>query len=834
MHKIFIALFLTLIPSFLLAAPEKLFVDVGPPNAVNLPQHISQAQRVRVNRRALQSPRIEIDLFGETFYALRIRIETRKQGEIVWVGHLEGNATDSVIVTIKGAAYSGLIQQGEQVFRISGAPGGGNRLLEVDLRSLPPEDLEGLPDGLGTSDSSTSTSGDSVTGDNIQQDLLVAYTQAACNYAGGCSQLEADIVTAVVDINVAYNESGVGINMNLVGTMLTDYAEPGSASTALSELRSPTDGVMDDVHFVRDNLGADLVALVYNGPGCGIGYLGSSASTAFSVTDVPCLVGNRTMAHEIGHNQGAHHDRVTVGGGVTGSYNYGFRRCNDGSIDDLGSPYFRTVLAYPCSGAPRVGRFSNPDVSYSGVPQGVDPSIDVADAAWNARTLNESAAYVAGFRNASQQSTPPAAPSSLAVGTVSFDQIEFSWIDNASDESAYLVEQSTNGSAFSEVASLAADVTAYSANGLVSETSYSFRVKARNGAGDSAYSNSVSAITSQAPSVIEEFAQSESLNGGTVSGSYTDTHADDGILQSISETGEGGPKRRRKQSYSYTWIFNVSGGAGGVALSANTWVSGAEAAIFDYSTDFGVSWQSMFIVDETSQSAVQSFLLPPTTQGSVWVRAQDADQTNGEGVDSLFVDYLAISSYTEIASLPAAPANLVVVSVVPGNISFTFQDQADNEVGFEVRRSEIDPGLNCGAGSVVATLSANAGTGLVEFTDDSVASDTAYWYSVMAFNSGGISDTCSNTVNVVSATGGNIVLSALGYKEKGLQKAALSWSGAMSGGVIVLRDEVQIATTVNDGAYVDNINQKGGGSYRYQICEQDEPTICSPQQTVSF
>ena len=93
------------------------------------------------------------------------------------------------------------------------------------------------------------------------------------------------------------------------------------------------------------------------------------------------------------------------------------------------------------------------------------------------------------------------------------------------------------------------------------------------------------------------------------------------------------------------------------------------------------------------------------------------------------------------------------MSVLPGSIGFTFQDQADNEIGFEVRRSENDPGSDCGVGSIIATVSANAGTGLVAFNDNSVSSDTAYWYSVTAFNSGGTSGACSNHVNVLSATG---------------------------------------------------------------------------------
>lgn len=833
MRTIIITALLTLMPTLLMAAPEKLFIEVGPPNATDLPEHVTQAHRIRINRRALQSARIEIDLFGEVVYAERIRIEMHTQGEVIWLGHLAGQSTDSVIITVKGSAYSGMIQKGEEVFRISGGPGGGNRLLEVDLRSLPAEDLEGLPDGLGSPDSSAAT-GDISASDNVLQDLLVAYTQAACDYAGSCPQLEADIATAVADLNVAYSASGINITMNLVGTMFVDYAEPSSSSAALGELRSTNDGVMDEVHSARDSLGADLVALVYNGPGCGIGYLGSSASTAFSVTDVPCLVGNRTLAHEIGHNQGAHHDRATVGGGSVGSYNYGFRRCNDASIDDLGSPYFRTVLAYPCSGAPRVGRFSNPGVNYSGVPQGVDPTLEPDRGAWNAQTLNESASYVAGFRNSNQQQTPPNSPTALSATMIDFDHIDLSWTDNATNESLYLVEQSLDNEVWNEVASLGSDSASYSALGLNPETTYYFRVKARNGSGDSGYSNQAMATTSSVPTVVEDFAQGENLETGNVSGSFNDTHADDGVWQTITEAGRGGPKHRRQQSFSYTWIFDVTGGPGGVNVTANSWVSGAEAAVFEYSIDFGVTWQAMFVVTDDSSSAIQTFLLPPSTSGSVWIHAHDAQQTNGESVDSLNVDYLVVSSYAQTAPAPSAPTALQVVSVIPGEIAFSFADQSENEVGFEVRRSETSPGLDCSAGSIIATLNANPGTSLVSFTDDTVASQTAYWYTVTAFSGGGASSDCTNHVNVVSAIGGNIALSITGYKEKGRQKASLSWSGVTSANAIIMRDGLAIATTVNDGEYIDNIDQNGGGSYRYQICEQDTPTVCSTEQTLTF
>ena len=42
-----------------------------------------------------------------------------------------------------------------------------------------------------------------------------------------------------------------------------------------------------------------------------------------------------------------------------------------------------------------------------------------------------------------------------------------------------------------------------------------------------------------------------------------------------------------------------------------------------------------------------------------------------------------------------------------------------------------------------------------------------------------------------------------------------------------------MATTENDGFHTDDINNKGGGSYIYQICEAGTAT-CSNETIVSF
>lgn len=77
-----------------------------------------------------------------------------------------------------------------------------------------------------------------------------------------------------------------------------------------------------------------------------------------------------------------------------------------------------------------------------------------------------------------------------------------------------------------------------------------------------------------------------------------------------------------------------------------------------------------------------------------------------------------------------------------------------------------------------------------------------------------------------------ISLTASPYKVKGVHHVDLAWSGGASD-VDVYRDDRRIATTGNEGAYTDAIGRKGGGSYRYKIC--DTATIsCSAEVTAGF
>jgi carboxypeptidase T len=96
--------------------------------------------------------------------------------------------------------------------------------------------------------------------------------------------------------------------------------------------------------------------------------------------------------------------------------------------------------------------------------------------------------------------TPPAAPTNLSATAASSSQINLAWTDNADNETGFRIERCTGAgcSDFTQIATVGANVTSYSNTGLTASTSYSYRVRAYNAAGDSDYSNTATEVTQAA------------------------------------------------------------------------------------------------------------------------------------------------------------------------------------------------------------------------------------------------------------------------------------------------------------------------------------------------
>ncbi len=75
-------------------------------------------------------------------------------------------------------------------------------------------------------------------------------------------------------------------------------------------------------------------------------------------------------------------------------------------------------------------------------------------------------------------------------------QLRLTWTDNSNDEDGFKIERKLGqAGTFSQVATVGPNIISYTDTGLTGETTYCFRVRAFNAAGDSAYSNENCATT---------------------------------------------------------------------------------------------------------------------------------------------------------------------------------------------------------------------------------------------------------------------------------------------------------------------------------------------------
>lgn len=439
---------------------------------------------------------------GRMLQAQRQQVtENKARGAKSWVGTFAEQPGSIVTFSTVRGVTAGFVSYGTDTYEILPERAGMHVMYRVDDRKLPSVELE---DAGATKTTAADLAGTAVaTGTGIettnattgttQIDLLVVYTPAA-GAAYGAATLASMIQNGVAMANQAYANSRIAIALNLVGLQEIAYVESGIQSS-LDDLRGTADGKMDSVHTLRNNVGADVVTLVSQDTNaCGIASVMTTVSSsfapmAFSVVKAGCL-SQHSLAHEIGHNMGNKHDRENASDAGAYPYSYGFRRC---VTDGTG---FRTVMAYTCSGASRVAWFSNPNVYYNGYATGIAYEASPATSADNARSMNNVAATVAAFRASKTSTVAPSAPSALSATVASSSAINLTWTDNATNETGYVVQRSTDGTNFSQVAMLGAGTKSYSSTGLTAATKYYFRVHAYNGAGNSAFSNTASATTS--------------------------------------------------------------------------------------------------------------------------------------------------------------------------------------------------------------------------------------------------------------------------------------------------------------------------------------------------
>ena len=162
-----------------------------------------------------------------------------------------------------------------------------------------------------------------------------------------------------------------------------------------------------------------------------------------------------------------------------------------------------------------------------------------------------------------------------------------------------------------------------------------------------------------------------------------------------------------------------------------------------------------------------------------------------------------------------APSDLTATLEVGPQVSLTWTDNADNETGFVIERSD-----NGGAFSVLANVGADA----VDYVDASVLAGNTYDYRVAAFNLGG-SSAYSNTASVtIPGPEAPAAPSDLEANFEDVPLIHLQWASNSTDetGFLIQRstDGVTFADLATVGAGVttyDDLAVFGGFTYTYQV-----------------
>lgn len=215
------------------------------------------AGRLRAARAEGKAVRIAVNpVAGLTLPVTLENAEIWNNGETVsWQGSVDTPLPGLFRLSITGEAVTGYLAAGDgRVFEFGGTAG-DLTVAEVD-RSRVNEQCPVPADPEGKSEPVRAAMAEAVdrresAGPESVIDVLVLYTTAAKNAAGGETAIVNQIREAVSYTNQAYANTGLAMRIALAGTAEVSYTETGSCSTSLNAVTNGSDGQIDNAETLR-------------------------------------------------------------------------------------------------------------------------------------------------------------------------------------------------------------------------------------------------------------------------------------------------------------------------------------------------------------------------------------------------------------------------------------------------------------------------------------------------------------------------------------------------------------------------------------------------------
>lgn len=382
---------------------------------------------------------------------------------------------------------------------------------------------------------------------------------------------------------------------------------------------------------------------------------------------------------------------------------------------------------------------------------------------------------------------PPQPPTNLNATAISSTRVDLTWTDASSNETAFHVERREGTGSFGEIAIVGANVSSYSDTTAQPNTTYSYRVRARNAQGFSNYSNTATVNTPPivtAPPSAPTNLQATAVSSSRVDLSWQDTSDNEGAFDIERAIGGGGFQPHATvaanvTTYSdttdvtpetaYSYRVKARNAIGSSPYSNTAAVSTPSAP--DPGAIKSITFEDGFLVgpvtgaDATSGTVQLETTLP--LKGTFSARIPGAGSSFLEEQFTPASD-LYVSFYLRIAALPASDVRLALITNngesagilllrSSGRLRLRFGSTTIGESQPLVAGQLYRIGLHQKAGSGNAVMEAFVASGDAAFTTPFAATTTGSWTTLA--NRLRIGATTSAAINAVVD---DIILGTLG------------------------------------------------------------------------